>query len=176
MSDTLMTVIAIFLGATLMFVFPLMSVSERNDDISELGVQALTDDFVNNIKTTGVITRREYDSFVQSLGATGNTYDVEMEVKILDKNINVKYAQADKTKIGENIYYSIYTTQIEDELNDDAGGNRYRLKEGDLISVSVKNTNQTLAQMLRGFFYRITGNDTYEIAAQNSGMITTNGR
>lgn len=176
MSDTLMTVIAIFLGATLMFVFPLMSVSERNDDISELGVQALTDDFVNNIKTTGVITRRAYDSFVQSLGATGNTYDVEMEAKILDKNLNVKYAQADKTKIGENIYYSIYTTQIEDELDNDTGGNRYRLKEGDLIYVSVKNTNQTMAQMLRSFFYRVTGNDTYEIAAQNSGMITTNGR
>lgn len=36
MSDTLITVIAIFLSATLMFVFPLMSVSERNDDISQL--------------------------------------------------------------------------------------------------------------------------------------------
>ena len=36
MSDTLITVIAIFLGATLMFVFPLMSVSERNDDIAQL--------------------------------------------------------------------------------------------------------------------------------------------
>ena len=36
MSDTLVTVIAIFLAATLMFVFPLMSVSERNDDIAQL--------------------------------------------------------------------------------------------------------------------------------------------
>lgn len=140
------------------------------------GVQALTDKFVSNIKTTGVITQSAYDSFIQSLGATGNTYDVEIEAKVLDENINVKYSQAEKTKIGENIYYSIYTSQIEDELNNAATGNKYLLKEGDMIYVSVKNTNQTISQMLRNFFYRVTGNDTYEIAAQNSGMITTNGK
>ena len=33
MGDTLMTIIAIFLAAILMFVFPLLAVSERNDDI-----------------------------------------------------------------------------------------------------------------------------------------------
>ncbi len=34
MGDTLITVVAIFLAAVLMFVFPLMSISERNDDYS----------------------------------------------------------------------------------------------------------------------------------------------
>lgn len=101
---------------------------------------------------------------------------MEIEAKILDENVSVKYAQAEKTKIGENIYYSIYTSQIEEELNNEDAGNRYRLKEGDLIYVSVKNTNQTMSQILRNFFYRVTGNDTYEIAAQNSGMVTTNGK
>ena len=33
MGDTLITVVAIGLAAILMFVFPLMSVSERNDDV-----------------------------------------------------------------------------------------------------------------------------------------------
>ena len=46
MSDTLITIIAIFLAAVLMFVFPLMSVSERNDDIAELSIQSATTDFV----------------------------------------------------------------------------------------------------------------------------------
>ena len=173
MNDTLITVIAIFLAATLMFVFPMMSVSERNDDIAQINVQAITDKFVNNIKATGVITENQYDSFIQSLGATGNSYDVDIEVKKLDENISVKYSQAEKQKIGENIYYSIYTTQVEDELGTNK---KFLLKEGDLIYVSVKNTNQTISQMLRNFFYRVTGNDTYEIAAQNSGMITTNGK
>ena len=48
MSDTLITVIAIFLAAILMFVFPLMTVSNTQDDISQVAVQSLVAEFVNN--------------------------------------------------------------------------------------------------------------------------------
>ena len=52
MSDSLITIVAIFLAAILMFVFPLMSVAERGDDISQLSVQTATNEFVdeNNIQ------------------------------------------------------------------------------------------------------------------------------
>ena len=50
-----------------------------------------------------------------------------------------------------------------------------KLKEGDIISVSVKNTNTTIAQILRNFVYRVTGNTSYQIAAQQSGIVTING-
>ena len=66
-----------------------------------------------------------------------------------------------------------YTSQIEDELNN--AGN-VKLKEGDIISVSVKNTNETLAQQLKNFFYSVTGNDTYTIAAEHAGVVTATGR
>ena len=33
MSDTLVTIIAIFSAAVLMFIFPLMTLADRNDDI-----------------------------------------------------------------------------------------------------------------------------------------------
>ena len=56
MGDTLITVIAIFLAAVLMFVFPLMSISDRNDDISQLSIQTETVEFVNNVRTTGKLT------------------------------------------------------------------------------------------------------------------------
>ena len=39
MGDSLMTIIAILLAAVLMFVFPLMSMSDRSDDISQLSVK-----------------------------------------------------------------------------------------------------------------------------------------
>ena len=42
MGDTLITVVAIVLAATLMFVFPLMTMSNRADDVSQLSVQSLT--------------------------------------------------------------------------------------------------------------------------------------
>lgn len=175
MGDSLVTIIAIFLAAILMFVFPLMSVSERSDDVSELSVQTATTEFVDNVRTTGKLTLENYDKFVQSISSTGNSFDVEMEAQILDENPGVKTTQAETTKIGENVYYNLYTSQLEGKIKDDSTGNKLSLKEGDRFSVTVKNTNTTIAQTLRNFFYKISGNDTYQIAAQHAGIVTVNG-
>lgn len=49
-----------------------------------------------------------------------------------------------------------------------------KLKEGDIVSVTVKNTNKTISQLLRNFFYRVSGNDTYQISAQHGGIVMVN--
>ena len=165
MGDSLITIIAIFLAAILMFIFPLMAISERTDDVSQLVVETATTEFVDNVRSTGKLTLNNYDSYVQ---------EVSMEAQILDENPGVKTTQAETTKIGENVYYTMYTSQIEEKLNS-SSKNTLNLKEGDIFSVSVKNTNTTIAQILRNFFYRIAGNDTYQVAAQHAGMVTVNG-
>ena len=168
MGDSVITIVAIVLAAILMFVFPLMTMSDRTDDISQLTVQTATTDFVDNVRTTGKLSMDNYAAFEQKINATGNTYDIEMEAKILDENPAKKTTQATATKIGENVYYSMYTSQQLDTM----GSNTLRLKEGDMFSTSVKNTNTTLSQQLKNFFYRVTGNDTYSIAAQHGGYVT----
>ena len=172
MGDSLITIIAIFLAAILMFVFPLMSLSERTDDISQLAVQTATTEFVDKIRTTGKITLDDYEQFLSTLTATGNSFEVEMLVQQLDENPGMKTTQAEITKIGENLYYNKYTSQIEEELNLKS---RITLKEGDLVSVTVKNTNKTISQMLRNFFYMVSGNDSYQISAQQTGVVAVNG-
>ena len=67
MGDTLITVIAIGLAAVLMFVFPLMTMSDRTDDVSQLTVQTATTEFVDNIRSTGKITPDSYSSFIQTI-------------------------------------------------------------------------------------------------------------
>lgn len=172
MGDSLITIVAIFLAAVLMFVFPLMAMSERTDDISQLAVQSATSDFIDNATITGKLTLDKYDKYIQTLTATGNSFDVEIQVQQLDENPGVKTTQAESTKIGENLYYIKYTSQVEKELNEKG---RISLKEGDRIAVVVKNTNKTISQSLKNFFYKIAGNDTYQIAAQYSGIVTVNG-
>lgn len=174
MGDSLITIVAIFLAAILMFVFPLMSISERNDDIAQMVAQTATVEFVDNIRQTGRITEENYSSYTQTLAATGNSYDVELELKVLDENPGKKTAQTSGDKIGENIYYSEYTSQILDKINN-SNTKTMKLKEGDIISVNVKNTNTTIGQMLKNFFYSITGNDTYAITASHSGVVMANG-
>lgn len=176
MGDTLITVVAIALAAVLMFVFPLMTMSDRTDDVSQLTVDTATTEFVDDVRTTGKLTMDKYSKFVENINSTGNTYDVEMEIKTLDENPGKKTTQATSTKIGENVYYSTYTSQILDQLDETNGTTKVlALKEGDIFSTSVKNTNTTLSQQLKNFFYAVTGNDTYTVAAEHAGIVTANG-
>ena len=173
LGDTFITIVGIVLAAILMFVFPLMSMSDRTDDIVTMTAQTATTEFVDDVRVTGVLTADKLSAFDQKLAATGNAYDREMEVKVLDENPGKKTTQANYTKIGENVYYSMYTSQIIDSM--DANGGVLALKEGDMFSASVKNTNTTLSQQLKNFFYTVAGNDTYAIAAQHAGYVTANG-
>ena len=175
MSDTLITIVAILLAAILMFIFPMMSVAERSDDVSQLSVQTAVNEFVDNSRTTGKITIENYSKLVNKLNATGNAYEIEMEVKLLDENVGKKTAWTQSQVIGENTYYSVYTSQIMDVILDNENPASYNMKEGDIFSVKVKNTGKTLAQMMRGVFYSINGSDTYQIAAQHAGAVTANG-
>ena len=173
MSDTVVTVIAIFLAAILMFIFPLMSTADRTDDISNQAVDTATTEFVDEIRSTGKITQDNYDSFVQVISSTGNAFEVEIEVQILDDNPGKKVTEAEMTKVGENYYYSQYTSQILNDVNDD--GVMF-LKEGDIVTVTIRNTNRTIATILKDFVYRVTGNNSASITAQHSGIVNVNGK
>lgn len=176
MSDTFITIIAIFLAAILMFIFPLMTLADRNDDITQLTVQTATTEFIDEIRRTGKLTEDHYNNFQATLASTGNAYDVELEFQILDENPEKKSAQTSNiVVIGENVYYSVYTTQIEKKVLG-SSSKQYILKEGDIVSVSVKNRGTTLAQTLRNVYYRVSGDDTYTIAASSSGTVTVNGK
>ena len=172
LGDTFITIFGIVLAAILMFGFPLMSMSDRTDDIVTMTAQTATTEYVDDVRTRGKITMDNYSAFEQRLAATGNAYDIEMEVKVLDENPGKKTTQANYTKIGENVYYSVYTSQIEDVLDKEG---TYYCKEGDIVSAKVRNTNQTISQQLKNFFYTVTGNDAYTIAAEHAGVVTANG-
>lgn len=172
MEDSVITIVAIFLAAMLMFIFPMMTVSDRLDDISQLSVQSETSEFVDRVRKKGSLTKDEYNEYIQTASLGGVTpLDIEIEIQILDENPNIEANNENKTKIGENLYYNIYTSQVEEKLGTDG---KIVLKEGDIISVNVKNTNKTLGQILRNVFYKVS-EDTYEIVASDSGIILIDG-
>lgn len=171
MGDSLTTIIAIFLAAVLMFVFPLAAIADRNDDASQMYVQTTLDDFVNKIAAKGTLTKEDYEQLEAQLAATNNSYDIELVINVADVNPGKKTGN---NKIGDTTYYSVYTTQIETTLNN-SEAQTYYLKEGDYIKVSVKNINTTISQMIKNALYGITGNESYVIAASASGVVVTTG-
>ena len=167
-SDTLITVVAIVLAAGLIFVVPLMTMADRVDTTSQSQVEAIVSDFVDDIRSTGKISQAKYEKFNENLTSLGYTFDVSMEAKIKDENPGKKTTQTAKSKIGENVYYSEYTSQIEAELQDRGVKD---LKTGDIVLVTVRNKNLTLAQQMKQFMYKIVGDDTANVVASKAGMV-----
>lgn len=174
MDDILTSIIGIALSAVLMFIFPLMTMSDMSDDVSQLTVRIAVNEFVEDIRQTGKITIERYDQFMGNIGSTGNTYNVEIEAKILDENPSRISAINSHSSQREKVYYSVYNTQIIDNTLM-SKEKTYYLKEGDIITVSVNNTNQTISQQLKNFFYTVVGKDTYVISASHSGIVTVTG-
>jgi len=175
--ETLTTIVAIFLAAILIGIFPMMAIADRNDDISQLTVQTATAQFVDNVIKTGKITQEEYQAYLLRMGSSGNTYEVDMEIMILDENPSKRYTNS-TGDLGENAYYSIYSTQIEDKLQKDervTGVGQLILKEGDRISVVAKNSSKTLSQTLKNIYYTISKEEMHIISASASGTIAING-
>lgn len=168
MSDTLIVIIAIGLAAVLMFVFPLITMSDRVDDVSQVSLQSATQQFVDDITSTGKLTKEKYEGFIPKLPSQ-NTYTVEMEIWSLDENPGKKTTQTNSKKIGENVYLHQYTTQINEELFDGSG--TIYLEAGDMVVVRVKNTNTTMSQELSP----LPNSDLSVLSAESSGMVRVNG-
>ena len=173
MEDTTISIIGIIIASILMLLVPLILIADRADDISQLIVQTRTAEFVNEVVKSGKITNNQYQKFLDQLVSSGNTYEIDMEIQILDENTS---------KIGDNnTYYSIFTSQIEDiigksekDAHNESEG-KILLKQGDIISVTVKNSSKTLSQSLKSFYYNIVGSDIQIITATASGTIAING-
>ena len=165
MSDTFMTVMAVMILVVLMLVVPLVAMATQQDEMTETEVKALVADFVNSAAKEGKISRNTYDELVQELAATGNSYDINIEVQIFDKNpINKK-----GDVVGENTYYSIFNGDIESALNQYG---EYELKQGDRIIARVVNTNVTFGTQVKNYLFSIMGKDNIAIDVSDSAFVS----
>jgi len=165
MQDTLITVIAIFIAAIVMFVFPVMYIAKSNETIAQSNVQALTNEFVNKIRTEAKITKNGMADFSQKINSTGNKFDIQIKVSVLDENPK----KENTTTIGQNLYYDIV---IDGNGNLPGNQDEINLTEGSVVTVKVENTNKDLYQM---FMTAIMGtnNDTSAIEATATGIVTS---
>lgn len=161
------TIIVIFTATIIMFIFPLMTMADKQDDVTQLAVQRAITETVNQVRTTGYFSQEMYDNLILALGATGNAYKVEMVVQKLDANPAAKTV-GETVAIGDNVYYVMYTQQVEEALA--AGG--LRLTEGDIVSITAENATTTIAGQLRNSIYRVTGKGNGNIAGKETGIVT----
>lgn len=85
MNDTLVTIIAIFIAAILMFVFPLMTIADRNDDVCQQALQQDTVDFVDKVRNVGSIKQADLTAYKQEIASLGHAFNTSIEVKVQDE-------------------------------------------------------------------------------------------
>lgn len=172
LGDSSSTIAAIVLAVILIIGVPLVTLTQRNDNVVQENTKLITDSYVKDIVNTGKMTRARYQEFVDELAATG-TYDIEIEVQKLDENPGKKTAQVNYTKIGENMYVTETKTQIEEEW--DTLDGVINLSEGDIVSVKLKNADSTANQNLMSSIFSFSNAGEDAITASSSGMVTAKG-
>lgn len=134
MEDSLSIVFAMIVALILMFFVPLVDTWELQDNLSYVVTYAAVTDFVDTVRNTGYVSLEVYSSFLTRLAATGNTFDVTMEHREFNEDIDA--------------YLNTYTNTIEATIN---SGNKYKLDKYDYFYVTVKNTNKTQASVVNSF-------------------------
>lgn len=171
LGDTLIMMFVILLAAAVLFIFPLMSISNQDDKIAYNKAYTTLVDFTNNAATVRKIDTDNLSSFVEELSATGNVYEVQVEVQRLDQNPSKKVTQVETTKIGENLYYTEYYTFYTNDVPAGTGAGsepsiyNIKLGSGDIVTVKIKKTNITIFEQWKGFFLQTTGRNQQELSS-----------
>ncbi|WDV46956.1 hypothetical protein PV797_04460 [Clostridiaceae bacterium M8S5] len=156
MGSSFSKVIAIIITCILLFVFPMMTLLERQDDTSRIYVLAQTTKLVDSVRNLGYISTNMYREFCEKLYATDNVYEIQMEH--FHKNVDPVYIDTtDSSMFCDDIninYIAYYTENITNAINNSNNENKkYYFTKGDYFTVKVVNKNKTIATRLKDLVY-----------------------
>lgn len=170
--DSLMIIIAIFTAVGIMFIFPIMTIADRTDDMAQQTIQAALEKLVDQVCMTGKITPEAYSEAEATIASTGVLGDLESEIQTLDDNPAKKTVQVERDKVGENWYYMIYDAQREEYMYPEGEEARaYPLKPGDRVVFRFRNTSLSWAEQVGSAVYSALGKNVSTISAEASGMV-----
>ncbi|MBR3003333.1 MAG: hypothetical protein IKF38_07280 [Clostridia bacterium] len=144
--DTLMVMIMIAASVIILVVFPLLIMADNETDTVQSNLQTQLNQFTSEIAQKKVLTSDDLGKIVEKISGA-NTYEVTAQIQKLDENVGKKTTQLNSKVQGENVYITLYDSQIKDKLN--ASG-KIELNSGDTITISARSLNQSTAGQLTG--------------------------
>lgn len=153
---------AIIICVLLLFFWPLLYMAQKQEMIIETYVLSKTASFVENVKSTGCITKNVYKEWLRHLDQTGCLYDIKMErmepVFYQEDHIE-EYKEHKKSTFEDDILEAVYG---EEEV--------YQMRQGDYFSVSIVNRTPTLAAKLMNMIY-YKGSITGSVSVSLGGAV-----
>ncbi|MEW4371682.1 hypothetical protein [Paenibacillus kandeliae] len=176
MSNAILKIFAALLAVLLMGIWPIYTAYSSQDSNSQIIVLNTVTKFVDSVRDKGYITPEMYQQFEDQLYLTGNTYDIQMEHqhKRYDPVYNDDGSFQDSYQVNDEGYYN---SQIRaklfpagnDNIHDPA--RMYKLAAGDYFSVTVKNTNRTMATLMGDLLFNGGSAPNEKIVIPYGGMV-----
>ncbi|BCN32405.1 hypothetical protein [Anaeromicropila herbilytica] len=144
-------IVALFIAVLLLFIVPILYLSQKQDAITQSYVAEETTAFVDAIKNNGYVTDKMYTAFLKKLDDTNNIYTIKIEHS--HQVINPVYDENTgdfQEKVTES-YKTTYEDTILKELYEGSG--IYKFDQGDYISVKIVNRNKTFSAKLQQIIY-----------------------
>ena len=138
-------------------VMPMLIVQNNVDSQSRSAAEALVQDFTDNARSTGYITKEEYDQFKSDLVATGYVYHVDM---LHRSKVVVPY---------NGTYTTAYNTyNFNDILDILETTGRYSMKNGDFFQMKITTTGDTLGSSYVG---AVLGRPGQQMTIPSGGLV-----
>ncbi len=171
--DSLWIITSVFLVIILLIVFPLMHTLEKQDDMIQIQLMNDVDQFLNNIKQTGKLTRADYEQFNAKLASLGNYFVVKIEhqqriyTPVYDDPLDVSTFSGNIDAVYDLVSNGSIVDQLYDVTNREGA---YYFKRGDYVTVSVNSTLKSKYDRLRDLILLLQS-ETPTFYVRLSGMI-----
>ncbi len=133
---------AVILTIYIAIVAPLQQQSSQVNSSVQTIVAEDVNSFVDQVRSQGYITGQDYRNFLNTLEGTGNVYDISITV------LSETYYPSESDLKYEAAYIPDSQNEIVDELGELTADDIYTMKNGDYITVTVKQANVSLAKRL----------------------------
>lgn len=179
MKDNVSIVLTMILLVILVVIFPLYNHFERQDDMSYNVVLKATNNFANEVINSGYIDQANYDKFIDNLSATGNIYDVELEVHkkvfvktLADPDVYEEQYEIDYNKDIFPSTASAINEGVHSGEKEKVKNGAYLINMGDKFYIKVKNSSTTMAGAV--FNMIIPAAQTDRIVVNYGGIVKNN--
>lgn len=139
MSDAFSKITAILLSVCMMFIVPVFYMQEESDRLKQTYILEEVTQFVDGVRTTGILAMEDYDRMEQQLFALGGGYSIEM--------VHCKHIH-DETGT-EALYFEemYYTSQIKESF---IKSEDYLLEKNDYLRVVVYDRDKNVTAWYGG--------------------------
>lgn len=157
--NSFIKIFAVLISVLLLYLYPISTAMDQQDDISELVALRATTVFVDAVRDKGGITPMMYNDFMNALAATGNSFDVQMEhdskkyVPVYDDPTRPETFKGNY----EVQYDAFFNAQIlpvlfpGNQASKDDPSRWYKMRAGDSFAVVIRNTNRTAGTLFFDF-------------------------